>query len=98
MKWQESPVSKTKLSQYASQIFSSWEIIWDVSNNNTVEFVARRQGNVAYVKYSPSALEKQPEGQREKDLAWSIDQYDDQADWRSFVESKNDNRLRKLAL
>jgi hypothetical protein len=98
MKWQESPASKTKLSQYAQDVFGSWDLVWDQSNNNAVEFVARKGTQVCYVKYSPSFLEKLPESKRAKELAWRIDFFDEVADFRSFAEVKNDNRLRKLGL
>lgn len=98
MKWQESAAARTKLSQYAQQIFGSWDIAWDQSNQNVVEFVARKDGKVAYVKYSPSTLEKFTEASRAKELAWLINQFDDVADFRSFIEVKNDNRLRKLVV
>lgn len=98
MKWQESPASKTKLSQYAQDIFSSWDLVWDVSNNNLVEFVAKKGTHICYVKYSPSFLDKFPESKRAKELAWKIDFFEEAADFRSFAEVKNDNRLRKVSV
>lgn len=98
MKWQDAPVSKTKLSGYAQDLYGSWDVVWDVSNGNTTEFVARKDGKIVYVKYTPSLLEKLPESKRAKELAWRIDHFDELADFRSFAEVKNDNRLRKLGL
>ena len=98
MTWSESAVSKTNVSQYAKEIFGSWDVLWDQSNSNTVEFVARKGSKVAYVKYSPSSLEKFGENERAKEFAWKIHQYNDFADFRSFAEVKNDNRLRKIVL
>lgn len=98
MKWNESAVSKTRMSNYAQDIFESWEILWDQSNNHGVEFVARKGSKVAYVKYTPSQLEKYSESNRAREFAWKISHFDDYADFRSFAEVKNDNRLRKIVL
>lgn len=96
MKWNESLVSRTKASESAKEVFGTWDIFWDVSTLNLVEFVARRGNHVAYVKYVPANLENLSESRRAKEFVWHIDYFEQLGDFRSFIEVKNDNRLRKL--
>jgi hypothetical protein len=98
MKWQDSPVSKTKHSQYAQEALGTWDVVFDQSNSNTVEVVVRKGAQVCYLKYSPSTLEKVPEVRRAKELAQRIDFFEDLSDFRAFAEVRNDNRLRKITL
>lgn len=98
MRWQEAPVSKVKYSQYAQDVYGTWDIIWDQSNSNLVEFVARRGNELAYVHYVPNSLDKMSEESRRREVAWHFDFYDNVMDFKSFVECKDDARLKKLVV
>ena len=98
MRWNETAVAKTKWSNYVQELYGSWDVVYDQSTSALVEFVAKRGNDAVYVNYEPSKLDKLPEEQRRRELAWHIDQYDNAMDFRSFLHCKKDPRLSKITV
>ena len=98
MKWQDSPVSKTKWSQYPEEFYGSWDVLLDHSAHNFVEFVAKRGATVVYVSYAPNSLDRLTDSERKREVAHHIESFDNSLDFKSFLECKNDARLKKLVV
>ena len=98
MKWQDSAVAKTKWSEYPAEFYGSWDVVYDQSTSQLVEFVARRGYNLVYVSYAPSSLDRLTHAERSREVAHHFDFYDNVMDFKSFLESKKDDRLKKLVV
>lgn len=99
MKWSDSPAAKSIYGRVVADVFNSWDILWDNTSYNTLEFVAKRGGQYAYIKHVArhnDQFSSLSDNEKAKLLAHKIEIYDDVMDFRSFIEVKNDNRLRKL--
>lgn len=109
MKWNQTLASKCKWSMYTEEMFKNWDIIWDHStaagstgSNHQAEFVATKDGQIAYMRYTyplnRDRLEKMTDDERRRTISLKVELFNDTSDFRSWVEHKNDNRLRKLVV
>lgn len=107
MKWSQTPASKCKWSKYTEEMFKNWEIVWDqslltqVQPPHCVEFIATKEGKIAYMKYAynpntgKDRFEQMTDDQRRRNISMKVEVFDDVLDFKGWVEHKNDNRLRK---
>lgn len=111
MNWSESSAAKCRWSKYTEEMFKNWDIIWDQSTIPTaqtqthfVEFVAAKEGKLAYMKYTyPSIitrdkLDRMSDDERRRSISLKVEVFDDTNDFKSWIEHKNDNRLRKIVV
>jgi hypothetical protein len=101
MKWSDSLAAKSIYGKAVNDVFTTWDVLWDNTSYNTLEFVAKRGSQYAYIKHLSrhnDAFLSLSDSEKAKFLAHKIELFDDVMDFRSFIEVKNDNRLRKLVV
>jgi hypothetical protein len=53
--WSDTVASRCRWSEYAAELFESWDIIWDNSSDDyqgSVQFLAHKDGKFGYLHYS----------------------------------------------
>jgi hypothetical protein len=94
----ESKAAECRWSQYAEELFSDWEIIWDESEANyqgTVRFLARKDGKFAYLNYSYGSCsgcdswEDMPEDKVRADMKNLAEYFESAAELKKFADQVN---------
>jgi hypothetical protein len=102
MNWKESQVAKGRLAKWVEPSLGAWNILWDNSGDQLAELVATKDGQFVYLRHtirvSDIGFNSLSDYEKTKHIANQISFFDDAADFRSWVETRGNDKFRNIVV